>query len=599
VATRAVESWSARLRTSSAGVLLGLGAGLGVASLVAYAADGYSNPMGILWLAALTALGAHFWRLSGRLSRVALLDVALPAALMAAFAPLYLLRLYHWPVQVGSDELVVMSLAKQYGSQPHVDLFGLSTHFGSPAATFVVWGKLSHLLGGVNLENVRLVHALVGVASIGLSYVLFRQLLPRWWSVFAAALLGLNHSFLMISRLAMRENTVVLVEVVAFALLLFGLRRNHPFATFCGGAAAGLGFYVHFPGRSIILVWAAFMVALAAWHRQDFGARRLLQASAIAAAGFALVATPYMIAYAKAPASLTLHQRQSLLVYDEGRKLQKDWVAASSELAGVAKNVEFGLTAFNRPIQDHAWIYQNPGHGFVDPLTGGLLWIGVGAVALSRRRGHRPPWALLGVVGFLSLWLIFAFVVGEAPDYPRMLLTLPLVAYLAAEGVRGTTPLIRRIVGGDRPWQTPLVATAVVVGIGLWNCASAWDYLQDGKRDGADIGSTGRYVEAHRTPPAKRFYVAADEHRWPYYVWGNTIDRIRLFVASDQQLGGMIEPERLRSFMSAPPFAIFMRRDLWSLDERALTTRYPHGRLRDITPDGRLVVFDVPRSTTT
>src|SRR2546422_8322209 len=40
------------------------------------------------------------------------------------------------------------------------------------------------------------------------------------------SLLGLSHSFLMISRLAMRENTSVLMEVTAFALLLRGLRRS-------------------------------------------------------------------------------------------------------------------------------------------------------------------------------------------------------------------------------------------------------------------------------------------------------------------------------------------------------------------------------------
>ena len=49
----------------------------------------------------------------------------------------------------------------------------------------------------------------------------------------------------MISRLAMRENTAVLVAVIAFALLLWGLRNNHALATFFGGFVAGLGFYVY------------------------------------------------------------------------------------------------------------------------------------------------------------------------------------------------------------------------------------------------------------------------------------------------------------------------------------------------------------------
>lgn len=54
----------------------------------------------------------------------------------------------------------------------------------------------------------------------------------------------------MISRLAMRENTSVLVELVALALLVWRLRRDHVLATFAGGVVAGLGFYVYFPARA-------------------------------------------------------------------------------------------------------------------------------------------------------------------------------------------------------------------------------------------------------------------------------------------------------------------------------------------------------------
>jgi 4-amino-4-deoxy-L-arabinose transferase-like glycosyltransferase len=594
---RALEGRSHELASRSRGVLLGLGSSLALASISAYAASGYSNQIALLWLAALVILGFAFLRMSVRLPRVAVVDLVLPVALTAVFAPVYLLRLHAWPVQVGADELAVMSYARQYASQPHVDLFGVSTYFGHPAVLFVVWGKLGHLLGGVDLAHMRLLHAFGGVLTVGVSYAFFRQLLPRPWAVFSAGLLGLNHSFLMISRMAMRENTVVLVEVVALALLLLGLRKAHPFATFCGGVAAGVGFYVHFPGRGIAAVWAAFMLALAVWFRREVGAQRLLQLGAIAALGFALVATPYMISYAKAPASLTEHQRQSVLLYADGRRLQQQWVFASSELAGFAKNVEFGLTAFNRPIEDHAWIYKNPGHGFVDPLTGVLLWVGAGVVLVGLRRRPNDPWPLLGLAGFLVLWLIFAFVINEAPDYPRMLLTLPLVAYLATEGVRAGAALLGRLVRRPAPVLAAAVAGTALAAVGVWNGTTAWNYLRSGRDAGDDIGSTGRYVENHRSLADRRFYLAADDNRWRYYVWGNTIDRLRLFVASDRQLGGVIQPERLGAFRAAPPFAIFLNSDLWSRTNRALTGDYPQGRIRPITPDGRLLVFNVPRTT--
>jgi hypothetical protein len=52
------------------------------------------------------------------------------------------------------------------------------------------------------------------------------------------------------------------------------------------------------------------------------------------------------------------------------------------------------------------------------------------------RRRRADPWPLLGLTGFLTLWLLYAFVIGQAPDYARMLPMLPLVAYLATEAVR-------------------------------------------------------------------------------------------------------------------------------------------------------------------
>src|SRR5439155_23474729 len=106
--------------------------------------------------------------------------------------------------------------------------------------------------------------------GIAISYALFRQILPRWWAVMASCVLGLSHSYLMISRLAMRENTAVLAEVAAFALLLWGLRRDNELATFLGGVVAGLGFYVSYPSRAAFPIWLALLVGLAVFYRTRF-----------------------------------------------------------------------------------------------------------------------------------------------------------------------------------------------------------------------------------------------------------------------------------------------------------------------------------------
>jgi len=279
------------------------GALLWVASVALYAADGFGLAVGLLWLFGLALVGTALFE---RIARPARIDLLMPPLLMAAFAPLYLIRVASLPVQVNSDEVAIMFFAKKYAAMANPDMFGLSEYFGHPVALFVVWGKLGNLFGGVTLDHMRLLHALAGLLTIGLSYALFRQLLSVPWAVVASAVFGVNHAFLMISRMAMRENTPVLFEVAALALLLFGLRRRNLFATFCGGALAGIGYYVHFPGRMIFPVWLVFLVVLAIVYRGSLGFRWLGRLAGVAAAGFFLVAAPYVVAYLKAPSDLML-----------------------------------------------------------------------------------------------------------------------------------------------------------------------------------------------------------------------------------------------------------------------------------------------------
>jgi 4-amino-4-deoxy-L-arabinose transferase-like glycosyltransferase len=525
---------------------------------------------------------------------VAKLDLVAAAGVALAAAPLYLAALYRWPVQVGSDEQAIMLVSDQYADAEDVDPFGLTGYWDRPALLFLFWGRAAQLIGGIDLFELRLLHALVGLLVIAASYALFRQLLPRRWAMFSALLLALSHSFLMISRMAMRENTAVLVEVVALALLIWGLRHDHAFATFCGGFVAGLGFYVYHPGRAAFPLWVLFLVMLALLYRQRFPLRKLARLGSIAAAGFVLMAAPVLIAESKStlpPGDAA--PRAQLLIYSDAREVQKNWVNADSEWEGIKKNISFGLTTFNSDVVDHGWIYENRGHGFVDPLTGILLWIGVGVVGWRLLRRRDPPWAMLALGSFVFLWLSFAFLVNKAPNYTRLLIVLPFVAYLVTEAVRAIGLRVERRYGFRR--AVPVVAVSAVAAIGVWNLAIAWDFIDKGRKEGEPIGSTGRYVEAHRDTPGQKSYLSADEDAWKYFVWGNDQQRVQLF-AHEGQVGPVVAPASLGSFTPAPPFAIFMRRDLFATAESNLTTRYPEGRLRDITPDGRLVVFEVPRS---
>jgi hypothetical protein len=200
------------------------------------------------------------------------------------------------------------------------------------------------------------------------------------------------------------------------------------------------------------------------------------------------------------------------------------------------------------------------------------------------------------LVAFLVLWLAYAFLVGQAPDYPRMLIVLPFVACLVVEGVRFLAGLAARLSLVRPRLATAVPAVAVLLAIGVWNGFIGWDFIDKGRAAGDDIGSTGRYVERHSRNPNEHFYLAADQSRFPYFVWGWPSiweERLRMFSANDAQVGGVINPTAVGTFSAQRPFVVFMRSDLWSRSAPDFMAHYPQARTDKITPDGRLVAVDV------
>lgn len=578
------------------------GCAVGLASLVAYLAAGYGSVVAVMWLAALALLGAAYATAGERAARPSAADLVASAGLAVAFAPLYLARAHSWPVQVNSDEVSVMTNAKLYGGLDGVDLFGVSDYLGHPAALLVALGNIEELMGGMGLEHMRLLHGAIGLAVIAASYLLFRQLLPRGWAIAAACILGVSHSLLMISRMALRENTSVLIEVVALALLLRGWRHGHRLSSFLGGVVAGMGFYVYYPARFTIVIWAVFLVGLALAGRSKESLRRIGRAVAPTAIGFILVATPILVAEHNAPAEQVALQRYALLIYPEARKLQQDWVFADSEWAGIRTNFEYGLGAFNNHVVDHSWLYVNDGHGFVDPLTGILLWIGVVLTLIAGVRRRGDPSVMLALTGFAVLWLAFALLVNKAPNYTRLLVTLPFVALLATVAIRSIAGLAARLAGRVRFRYARAAGAALAVCllllVGAANLSIARDFIDAGRAKGDSIGSTGRYIEAHRSDPRKMFYMATEDiEPYRYYDWGYPQiwkERLAIFTGDPARVGEVIAPGQLDAFTATAPFAVFMRRELWSESGAFLTERFPNARVLDVVPDGSRVVVEVP-----
>jgi dolichyl-phosphate-mannose-protein mannosyltransferase len=573
--------------------LIAVGLAFGALSLVVYIANGYSHRMLWLWLGGIVVAAVGFGLRARDWPRIAALDVGLAAGVTALCSPLYLIALYRWPVQVSSDEIAVMGVSKDFATTPH-DPFAYSDYLTRPGGLFLVWGKLGELIGGIDLFHMRLLHASVGLLSIAACYVLFRLFLPRGWAFLGAFLVGVNHSLFMISRLAMRENTALLLLVVALILLVWGLRHSQELAIFLGGVVAGLGFYVYYPARVTYPIWILFLVGLGLLYKQRFPARKLLTVGAITTVGFVLAATPIVYSESTIPPEVHSGQGDSLFIYHDGRVVQQQWVFAQSELDGWLKNVRFGLGTFNNKVVDHSWIYPNYGHGFLDPLMGIVLWVGVAVVGLgliARRREDEGALLMLG--GFIVLWLSFALLVNKAPNYTRLLITLPFVAYLVVEALRWATNRWRSV-----RFAPQLIVGVFVAAVVALNVSAAWDYVQVGRKAGEPIGSTGRYAASLDDIPGEKVYVASSNAQ-PYYEWGDLgtqNNRVALFTKPPTIVQPAVDPVGLRDFNAAPPFALFMRREVWQPVAADLAARFPHGRIRNVTPDGARVVLVVPPS---
>jgi hypothetical protein len=220
-----------------------------------------------------------------------------------------------------------------------------------------------------------------------------------------------------------------------------------------------------------------------------------------------------------------------------------------------------------------------------------VLWAGVAIVGLAligRRRDDEGALLMLG--GFIVLWLSFAFLVNKAPNYTRLLITLPFVVYLAVEALRFATDRWRSV-----RFAPQAIVGAFVVAVVALNLSFAWDYVQVGRKNGDPIGSTGRYAASIDDVPGQKFYIVSSESR-PYYVWGNVgpgNERLALFTKPGL-VQTPIDPQAVHDFRADPPFALFMRREIWQPAAARLTTLYPRGRIRNVTPDGARVVLVVP-----
>ena len=238
-----------------------------------------------------------------------------------------------------------------------------------------------------------MVHSCFGVGSALLAYGLFRQFLQPFRAGILALMLGANHALFAISRMAMRDNTGLFLELLALLLLVRGFMQRSRAMTFVGGAVTGLTFYTYFPSRITLILWMMVLGGLWVLRPGRRAFATVATYGGICLLGWAMVTAPMLIASARHKDQAFGYQRQQFLFYPEGRQLEQQWTGAATPEAAWKQNISQGLMTFNGTMHDQGYIYANYGHGFVDPATGALLWVGfiVAAVRLVRSGNRDCP----------------------------------------------------------------------------------------------------------------------------------------------------------------------------------------------------------------
>jgi len=265
---------------------------------------------------------------------------------------------------------------------------------------------------------------------------------------------------------------------------------------------------------------------------------------------------------------------------------------------------------FNSNHHDFGYIYPNYGHGFLDPITGILIWIGLIITFFKKRKEEKD---MLMTTGFITIFSFLTFLVNKAPNYTRLLVILPFISFLAIEAIRLISALLPKItikifrVFSLNPTSNPpssvsqikinfskIIAFLIIFIIGTYNLKIFNDFVQKGFKNGDEIGSTARYIEARKNIPQYSFFIAADhDHR--YFSWGEPLEwqeRFDFFVGPNQK-SKIISPPELINFNPEQPFTIFMPWSVWENYKGFLYERYPYLKVYKILSDSRLIAVEV------
>ncbi|MGC9394689.1 MAG: ArnT family glycosyltransferase [Anaerolineae bacterium] len=314
-----------------------------------------------------------------------------------------------------------------YGREPLYDYLGAGLiAIGIPAVT-----------------SLRLLSVVASLITLAVTFLWTREAFDGPTALLATALQAASFWSLAVSRQALRSS--LLLPLFAVALYLFwravypspttrgtddpreasGDKSRKPWALMLFTLLLGATLYTYIPARVVWLLFPAFLIYLALYHRPAF---RRIAIPALVAIGAGLLLSAPLFLYLHANPGL----EQRLDMLDEPLR-----ALAAGDFSVVLKRAASCLAAFVVPGQgDDFLAYNTPGRPFLDPITGGLFLAGV-VICLIRMRHSGYAMALL----WFAVSISPSLVTGAAASTTRSITALPATflfpAIAVMTGARG------------------------------------------------------------------------------------------------------------------------------------------------------------------
>lgn len=433
-------------------------------------ADNALSPAGLLWLGGAMALVVWAGWERGRsreetdtptvpgndlLGRRARLLALLGIVLLGAVFRLYLLDTL--PSDMFND------LAYNYQATERI-LGGqwmiYDTGFpGREPLLFYLTALLAHV-SGLNFYTLKLVTALVGIATVPVVYLLGREMANDAVGLVAALFLAVAKWHVLISRVGFRGILNPLVTALVLLFLVRGLKRGRRSDFLWAGAFLGLAPYTYTAALALVpaTLLGLALYALAGHARHLWRLRRSLLLGALVALLVALPMLRYML----------LDGRENFWFRPLTRVAETEKALPGPALPLLLGNLVRTAGMFH--VQGDIVFRTNvPNDPHLDGLAGALFLLGLPLALLRWRRGANALMLVFFFVLLLPTALALAFP-NEVPGAVRAGGALATVMLFPAWALVLVWERLGRLVGALRsPWAWGGLLAALALASGAWN----------------------------------------------------------------------------------------------------------------------------------